>query len=55
MNVLEKIKQYKNKNGLTQCELARVLEVAESQLSRWLAGIHKISRGSAALIEQKID
>lgn len=53
MNAQE-LKKYTQQNKLTNRALARLLDVEEAQISRWLSGKNEISRAWRALIDQKL-
>ena len=48
------LKKYMIKNKLSQRALAKLLNVEESQISRWVTGRSSISRAWQVLIDLKI-
>ena len=52
--LLTQLKQYTNNHGLTQKEIASLLEVNQSQISRLFSGVRKPSAKMIEKIEELI-
>ena len=53
--MIKQLKEFMKTNNMNQSELARYLNVGETQLNRWMRNRCKIGRAWTMLIKQKID